>query len=406
MSPPGQSGPPVPDNRFHELESLAVTQTTIGIIINGATSRIATTQHLESALVPIRKEGGIEIGGKQVMPELILTGRDAGRLDKLASALGIERWTTDLDSALGDRDYEIFFDASVTHLRAATLMRAIEAGKHIYSEKPVAASVAEGLKLLEAAEARGLKHGAVEDKVYLPGLRKLGALMNEGFLGTIRHFRLDFGWWVFDGTDRPCQRPSWNYRHAQGGGLISDMHPHWRYVIERTLGPIRRVAAAAWTATPRRIDEEGKPYDVDVEDSTAALIELENGAIGMLTASWATRVWDDEPLTLHVDGSDGSAVAGLHHCHAQSLAQTPQVEWSPNADVGDKNRSSWVEARDPGTDKNSYRVGWEGFLAHVVAGEPFWAPLSAGIRDVQLAEACLRSDRERRWVDMQELDKG
>jgi predicted dehydrogenase len=373
---------------------------TIGIIINGATSRIASTQHLENALLPIRAEGGLEIAGRRVVPRLLLVGRDAAKLEALAHRSAIERWTTSLDEALADPDYPVLFDAAVTHLRTATLARAIEAGKHIYTQKPVAPSSADGLGLMRAAEAQGLKHGAVEDKHYLPGIRKLKSLVDEGFFGRVRHFKLEFGWWVFDGREIACQRPSWNYRHATGGGLIFDMHPHWRYVIETILGPIARVVADGWTATGERIDEAGAPYEVDVEDSTTTLIELADGARGTLFASWATRVRRDEILIFQVDGTHGSAIAGLHRCYTQPIARTPLLGWSPNADPGVDYRAQWDEVPDLAPVRNSYRIGWEGFLAHVVAGAPFEATLAAGIRDVRLAEACQQSIRERRWVDM------
>lgn len=383
-----------------------MAEQTISIIVNGATSRIASTQHLENALVPIRDEGGLDVGGTQVVPRLMLVGRDSGRVEALAKKFAIDHWTTDLDAALGDADFPVFFDAAVTHLRLATLRRAIEAGKHIYSEKPVAPSVADGLELLAAADARGLRHGAVEDKVYLPGLRKLSALSRDGFFGTVQHFRLNFGWWVFDGHEVPCQRPSWNYQRKRGGGLVFDMHPHWRYVIEDILGPMRRVVAANWTATLERVDEDGRRYDVDVEDSAAALIELESGAFGTLTASWATRVRTDEALAFQVDGTAGSAVAGQHRCFIQPAGATPSVQWSANKDLGVDYRDDWRAAPEPRDRTNSYRVGWEGFLAHVAADAPFSATLAAGVRDIQFAEACLLSGRERRWVDMDELVPG
>ncbi|NND49296.1 MAG: Gfo/Idh/MocA family oxidoreductase, partial [Rhizobiales bacterium] len=309
-------------------------------------------------------------------------------------------WTTDLEAALADPDYPIFFDAAVTHLRPDTLMRAIAAGKHVYTEKPVAPSVAEGLQLLEAAEARGLKHGAVEDKIHLTGWRKLAALVDDGFFGEVRQFRLEFGWWVYDGHDVTCQRPSWNYKKSGGGGLIFDMHPHWRYMIEAALGPIARVVSAAWTATPERVDEQGQAYKVDVEDSTAALVQLQSGAFGTINASWATRVRRDEPLEFQIDGTRGSAIVGLHHCHIQSMAETPAVKWSANAELAVDHRSEWRPAPDVPAGTNSYRVGWEGFLAHVLTDQPFSATLRAGIRDVQLAEACHQSQRAGGWVDM------
>ncbi|HET9903714.1 MAG TPA: Gfo/Idh/MocA family oxidoreductase [Xanthobacteraceae bacterium] len=378
-----------------------MTTRTVGIILNGATGRICSTQHLQNALAPICAEGGIALGEDRIVPQLLLVGRNREKLAAIARQHNVSAWTTDLDQALANPDFSIVFDAAATHARLDVLHKAIAAGKHIYTEKPVAPSAAEGLALLKAAEARGLKHGAVEDKLYLPGLQKLAYLMDIGFFGRVVNFKLEFGWWVFDGRHTPAQRPSWNYKSSGGGGLTFDMYPHWRYVIEGLLGRIRRIVSAAWTAQPERIDERGEAYQVDVDDSVSTIVELENGAFGTILSSWATRVRRDDLLMLHVDGTHGSAVAGLHRCHIQSLGETPKIAgFSVAVDLGMDYRTQWGAVPDLGPYKNPYRVGWEGFLRHVVADEPFAADLRAGLRDVALAEACRRSMAERRWVDL------
>ena len=376
---------------------------TIGIILNGATGRICSTQHLQNALAPIRDEGGLAIGDDRVVPKLLLCGRNAERVAAVALAHNVADWTTDLDTALADPAYAIFFDAAATQQRVGVLEKAIAAGKHIYSEKPVAPTVAEGLALLQQVKARGLKHGAVEDKVHLPGLQKLARLMQSGELGRVVGFRLEFGWWVFDGTGQPCQRPSWNYR-AGGGGLMLDMYPHWRYVIEAIVGRIARVSSAAWTATPERIDEQGERYRVEVDDSAATLVELESGACGTILSSWATRVRRDDLFTLQVDGTKASAIATLHHCHVQTMAHTPTVKgFSVMTDIAADYREGWTEAPPLDVYRNPYRVGWEQFLRHVVAGTPLASNFAAGIRDVQFAEACERSKAERTWIALPQL---
>ena len=373
----------------------------IGIIVNGATGRICSTQHLQNALVPLRHEGGLAVGDDRLVPRLLLVGRAAERVAAVAQQHGGVDWTTDLDAALADPAYGIFFDAAATHQRSAVLAKAIAAGRHIYAEKPVATSVAEATRLLRAAQARGLKHGAVEDKVYLPGLQKLWRLAESGFFGRIVGFRLEFGWWVFDGVEAHCQRPSWNYRRAGGGGLILDMYPHWRYVIERILGPIDRVVTVSQTATPERVDERGERYAVDVEDSSATLVALQNGAVGTILSSWATRVRRDDLLTLQVDGTHGSAIAGLHRCWTQSGRETPRVaHFSIMVDPGIDYRAGWREVEAAGPYQNPYRVSWEEFLRHVAADAPLRSDFAAGIRDVQFAEACHRSMREGTWVKL------
>jgi predicted dehydrogenase len=376
---------------------------TLGIILNGATGRIGSTQHLANALAPIRAEGGLPVGNDRVMPRVLLIGRNAEKLKALANTHGVE-WSTDLDQALSDPAFSTFFDAAATHQRHAALEKAIAAGKHIYSEKPVAPSVTDGLALLQAAQARGLKHGVVEDKLGLPGLAKLRRLAAENFFGRVVGFRIEFGWWVFDGTDVPCQRPSWNYQQKSGGGLVLDMYPHWRYVIERILGPMRRAVTALSTAIPERIDEQGERYRVDVEDTAQTIVELESGAYGTLFSSWATRVRRDDLLTFQIDGTNGSALAGLHRCWTQTSKQALNTaHFNVAQDIRADYRANWDEVPDAGTYKNPYRIGWEHFLRHLVADAPMAADFAAGIRDVQFAEACYRSAREGTWVSLDAL---
>ncbi len=374
---------------------------TIGVIVHGATGRIAATQHLKNALTPICAEGGLAAGDDRIVPKVILVGRDKARLAAIASENGGAPWTADLDQALSDPTYAVLFDAAATPQRQATLEKGIAAGKHIYAEKPVALTAAEGHALLAAITARGLKHGVVEDKQYLPGMCKLRALAEAGFFGRVTGFRLEFGWWVFDGFDpgQPCQRPSWNYR-TPGGGLMLDMFAHFRYLIEGLLGPVRRVATLAATAMPERVDETGARYEVDVEDQAMTLVELASGGTGVIIASWATRLRGDDLITFHIDGTGGSASAGLHRCYVQPLAGTPRIAASnPMIDLAIDYRAPWHEAPSAGPYRNPYRVGWEDFLRHVAAGAPLRADFTAGIRDVAFAEACGRSARERTWVE-------
>jgi predicted dehydrogenase len=376
-----------------------MSQQTIGIIVNGATGRIGSTQHLANALVPIIAEGGLPIGRDRLLPRLLLVGRNAERLAAVAQTHGVSEWTTDLDAALSSRDYSVFFDAAATAQRLSTLEKAIAAGKHVYSEKPLAPTVAQGRALLAQAQARGLKHGAVEDKLGLPGLRRLAELVHTGELGRIVGFRLEFGWWIFDGFDRPSQRRSWNYK--QGGGLVLDMYPHWRYVIEGIVGRILRVASTHWTAMLERIDEDGARYRVPVEDSAATLIELEGDVFGTIFSSWATRVRRDDLFTLQMDGSQASALATLHRCHVQRARETPTIaHFNIAKDLGIDYRNDWTELPPPGPSINPYRAGWEQFLRHVATDAPLASDFAAGIRDVAFAEACQRSMAERAWIEM------
>jgi predicted dehydrogenase len=371
---------------------------TLGIIVNGATSGIANRQHLAQALVPIIAEGGLSVGDRTVLPSLLLVGRDAGRLKAVAERFGLDAWSTDLDGALADERYPVFFDAAHTCGRAGRLRAALTAGKHVYTEKPFVADIPDGHEILALAAGRGLKVGVVEDKLFMPGLTRLRLVAESGFLGRIVNFRLDFGYWIFSHPEGPLQRPSWNYRKSEGGSLVLDMYPHWRYVVEGIVGPIRRVVTAAWTAIPTRRDESGAEYEGDTDDSTATLVELESGAFGAITSSWATRVRRDDLVVFQVDGLDGSATAGIHRCYVQSLSETPRASFDPSRDHGRDYHADWSSAPYDPPFTNGYRMGWEAFIRHVVGDMPLAADAAAGLRDVALAKACLASVEEARWV--------
>jgi predicted dehydrogenase len=376
---------------------------TIGVVIDGATGRLGTTQHLK-ALLAIRTEGGLPLkSGDRLMPEPVLLGRNAGKLAALAAASGGLRWSQDRDACLADEAVGIYFDATATGGRPERLSAALDAGKHIYTEKPLAESLEQAVALARRASDAGLKNGVVQDKLFLPGLKKLRKLYDSGYFGRVVSVRLDFGWWVFDGELIPAQRPSWNYREATGGGLILDMFAHWRYIFDRLLGPIAAVCCREITAQPRRIDEAGKPYDVDVEDHAFAIFELEGGVPAQVSSSWASRVKRDDLLQIQVDGTKGSAICGMHRCFVQPLIATPRPFFDPENPRAGNFDGDWQEMPTLDSFKNSYREGWDLFLRHVAEDSPFPSPLLEGAKGVQLAEACHQSHRERRWVELPKL---
>jgi len=376
----------------------------IKVAIDGATGRLGTTQHLK-ALLAISNEGGLPLkNGDRLMPEPLLLGRNAEKLAALAAANGGLTWSTDRDTCLADRTIAIYFDANATGGRPRRLSAAIAAGKHVYTEKPVGETLEQALDLVRQAKHAGVKNGVVQDKLFLPGLKKLRRLYDSGYFGRVLSVRLDFGWWVFDGDLIPAQRPSWNYQRASGGGLILDMFAHWRYIFDRLLGPITAVSCREMTAQPRRIDETGKPYDVDVEDHAFAIFELAGGVIAQVSSSWASRVRRDDLLQVQVDGTAGSAVCGLHRCFIQPLVATPRPFFDAERPQAAVFNDGWQEMPNLDPFKNSYREGWELFLRHVAEGAPFPSPLIEGAKGVQLAEACHQSHRERCWVDLQDLN--
>jgi predicted dehydrogenase len=377
---------------------------TIRVVIDGATGRLGTTQHLK-ALLAIRAEGGLPLkNGDRLMPEPVLLGRNAEKLAALATASGGLAWSTDGDACLADKTVDIYFDATATGGRPERLSTAIAAGKHVYTEKPLAGTVEQALALARQAKEAGIKHGIVQDKLFLPGLKKLRKLYDSGFFGRVLSVRLDFGWWVFNGEYQTAQRPSWNYKRVTGGGLILDMFAHWRYIFDRLVGPIEAVSCREMTAQPRRIDETGRPYDVDVEDHAFAIFELEGGALAQVSSSWASRVKRDDLLQIQVDGTKGSSVCGLHRCFVQPLVATPRPFFDPERPQTAVFGDEWQEMPTLDPFKNSYREGWELFLRHVAEDGAFPSPLIEGAKGVQLAEACHQSHRERRWITLNKLN--
>jgi predicted dehydrogenase len=376
----------------------------VGIILNGVTGRMGTNQHLVRSILAIRQQGGVQLSSDEnIVPEVMLVGRNENKLKALSQAHGIKNYTTDLDAALSDPQYQIYFDALTTNLRVANLRKAIAAGKDIYTEKPTATNAADALSLYQAATAAGVKHGVVQDKLWLPGLMKLKYLIDSGFFGQIFAVRGEFGYWVFDGFRQPCQRPSWNYRQEEGGGIILDMFCHWRYVIDNLFGEIKSLMALAATHIPRRVDEQGQSYDCTAEDAVYGTFELKNGVLLQFNSSWCVRVRRDDLLTLHVDGTEGSAVAGLRTCRVQSDACTPRPVWNPDIEQPIDFYAGWQEVPSNLAYENAFKAQWELFLRHVVKGTPFRWNLLEGAKGVQLAELGIQSWRERRWVDLPEL---
>ncbi|MFD0894353.1 Gfo/Idh/MocA family oxidoreductase [Luteolibacter ambystomatis] len=378
---------------------------TIGIILNGVTGRMGTNQHLVRSILAIRDQGGVVCGDTRVIPDPILTGRNADKLQGLAKKYNVERWSTDLDAVLADSYNEIFFDASGTPYRVGFLEKAIAAGKHIYCEKPTAVSLDEAVRIARVAEAAGVKNGVVQDKLWLPGLRKFQLLKEQGFFGKILSVRGEFGYWVFTGEHegQPIQRPSWNYREEDGGGMIIDMHCHWRYVIDNLFGNVNRVFCKAATHIPVRYDESGKAFDCTADDSAYAIFETETGITCQFNSSWNVRVRRDDLFTMQVDGTEGSAIVGLRKCWVQHQSVTPRPVWNPDIDSPINYYDRWTEVPDQVNFENAFKIQWELFLKHVVADEPFRWSLLDGAKGVQLAELSWKSHHEGRWIDVPEL---
>jgi len=376
----------------------------LGIIMNGVTGRMGTNQHLVRSIVAIRAQGGVPLrNGDRVMPDPILIGRNADKLRALAHAHGIERYDTDLERALANREDSVFFDAATTQMRPALLKRAIAAGKHVYCEKPIAVTLAEALDIARTAERAGIRNGAVQDKLFLPGLLKLRMLRDAGFFGRMLSVRGEFGYWVFEGDLQPPQRPSWNYRAEEGGGIILDMMCHWRYVLDNLFGAVKSVSCVGATHIPKRWDENGEPYEATADDASYATFELDGGIIATINSSWCVRVRRDDLVTFQVDGTHGSAFAGLQRCLTQQRVNTPRPVWNPDVKQPIDFHDGWEEVPDATFYDNGFKVQWERFIRHVVDDAPFPWTLREGAKGVQLVDLALQSWKERRFVDVPAL---
>ncbi len=376
----------------------------LGIILNGVTGRMGTNQHLMRSLVPLIRQGGLKLSDdKRIMPVPVLVGRNAAKLEALSGQAGGLRWSTDLDAELANEANTIYFDAQSTLQRFECVKRALRAGKHVYVEKPSAATTREALELYRLADKAGVKHGVVQDKLWLPGLLKLRSLIDQEFFGRILSVRGEFGYWVFEGGTAPAQRPSWNYRKEEGGGIISDMLCHWRYVLDNLFGAVRAVSCLGATHIPRRWDETGRAYTCTAEDAAYATFNLEGGIVAHFNSSWCVRVRRDDLLTIQVDGTHGSAVAGLRDVWIQPYAATPRPVWNPDLPQPIDFFAGWHKVPDQQEYDNAFKAQWELFLRHVVKDEPFPWTLLEGAKGVHLAEKGLESWRKRRWVEVGEM---
>ena len=379
---------------------------TVGIIMNGVTGRMGTNQHLLRSIVPIIKQGGVHYSPTEsIMPDPILVGRNAIKVEALAKRAGVAKWTTDLDAVLADPAYSVYFDAQGTTFRADAVKKAIAAGKHVYCEKPTAVTTEAALELYQVAKAAGVKNGVVQDKLWLPGFVKLKSLIDRGYFGEILSVKGEFGYWVFEGDTVPAQRPSWNYRKEDGGGMVVDMLCHWRYLIDNVFGPVQAVSCTTATHVKQRIDEAGKPFPCTADDAAYSTFRLVDGTIVHFNSSWCTRVRRDDLLTVQVDGSEGSAVATLRDVYLQPYGATPRAIWNPDIAQPIDFYDTWIKMPEQaGAYDNAFKIQWELFLRHVALDEPFRWTLLEGAKGVQLAEIGLKSHAERRWLDLPALD--
>ena len=377
----------------------------IGIIMNGVTGRMGYRQHLLRSILAIREQGGVLLStGERVQVEPLLAGRREQALREIAERHGLEHWTTDLDAAFADDRWRVFADFAMTQTRPALVRQAIAAGKDVYTEKPTAESYAEAVALAELAESAGVKNGVVHDKLFLPGLQKLKRLLDSGFFGQVLSVRGEFGYWVFEGGWQAAQRPSWNYRAEDGGGIVVDMFPHWNYVLENLFGRVESVYAKASTHISTRVDEQGRPYPATADDAAYGIFELAGGVVAQINSSWTVRVDRNELVEFQVDGTHGSAVAGLFGCRIQPRNATPKPVWNPDVPDPRDYRSDWLQVPDNDVVENGFKTQWEMFLRHVLEDAPHPYDFRSGARGVRLAEAGLRSSATGQRISLTDAD--
>jgi predicted dehydrogenase len=387
------------------MEEFSMAEQRLGLIMHGVTGRMGYNQHLVRSILAIRDQGGVVLSnGDRLVVDPIIVGRDPEKIERLAKKHGIARWSVDIDKALANPDDTVFFDAGTTLMRASLIEKAIDAGKAVYCEKPISDDLDVAVALARKAKAASVKHGVVQDKLFLPGLMKLKMLRDSGFFGKMLSVRGEFGYWVFEGDWQKAQRPSWNYRKIDGGGIILDMLCHWRYVLDNLFGEVKAVSCLGATHIPERVDEQGKRFACDTDDAAYATFELEGGVIAQINSSWTTRVRRDDLVTFHVDGTEGSAVAGLHKCFTQHRVNTPKPVWNPDQPQTMNFFDDWEEVPDNWPAENGFKAQWEMFLKHVAEDAPWTYGLDAGAKGVQLAELGLKSWAERRWHDVPKLD--
>ncbi len=386
------------------MSETSITTHRVGIIMNGVTGRMGTNQHLMRSIAEIIRQGGVKINATEyIMPDPILVGRNAAKLQKLCKMSGVEKYTTNLNEVMHDDQYSVYFDSQTTGRRADAVKQAAEAGKHVYCEKPTAVDTQTALDIYHFCQEKGVKNGVVQDKLFLPGMRKVQRLIQNGFFGKILSVRGEFGYWVYEGDTIPAQRPSWNYKKEEDGGIIVDMLCHWRYVLDGIFGKVKAVSCLGATHIPERVDEQGNKYQATADDAAYATFELENGIIAHFNSSWTVRVRRDDLLTLQIDGTKGSAVAGLRDCWIQHYGNTPKPVWNPDIKQPIDFYEGWSEVPEQEYHENAFKIQWEMFLRHVVKDEPFPYTLLEGAKGVQLAEKGLESWAKRCWVDIPSL---
>jgi predicted dehydrogenase len=370
----------------------------LGVAVLGP-GRLGET-HL-AALARLRDRGLI-VDGRQVAIVPALYGRNADRVREVAERYGVQRTSTELHELIDAPDVSVVDNCLSNHLHFEPLMRAINSGKHVFSEKPLTIELGEAVQLLEAARAAGVQHGVIQNMRFNPGPRRAGGLIEQGLVGRVFSANVLFGYMV---PRTVLNRPTWFYKKVEsGGGIVEDMMAHFFDLLRTLIGPIEAVYAVAGTAWQERCEPDGTPFSVDVEDLASVSIRFANGAVGNCFASWVRRKHEEVP-TFQIDGEDGSVYFTLNRLWSQSQAETPLFRYDARAvqtDSIDDWHSVDVERRDP------FELQLQLFLEGVAAGRatvglPTWAD---AVTNQRLIQAAYRSVAERREVAPEEISLG
>ncbi len=241
-------------------------------------------------------------------PSLLVTAcadLDADAARRKAAEFGVPR-VLSADELFADRATDVVLNLTPPKSHAAVAMRALEAGKHVYSEKPLGVTREEGRAVLDVAAARGLRVGCAPDTVLGAGVQTARHVLDGGAIGRPVAFTA-----FMMGRGHESWHPSPEFYYEPGGGPMFDMGPYYLTALMTLFGPIRRLSGAVSIALPERTitsqPKAGQRIAVRTPDHVCGTIEFANGVVGTIIQSFAT--WHptyDEAHPITVYGTDGT----------------------------------------------------------------------------------------------------
>jgi len=232
----------------------------------------------------------------------VCTRREASAREALR--IGYQRWTTDPGEVIEAEDVDIVHICTPNHLHFDALRRAIAAGKHIYCDKPVTATLEEADALARLLPAYRQKGQVALQYRFFPATLKAKQLVQSGFLGPVTHFR---GLYLHSGSADPARAVNWKSTAAAGGGVIRDLGAHIVDLLWWLVGPFQAVTCVdrIWSAQRPDADHPGQMLTVDAEEGAAALARCADGAFGVIEVSKIATGAEDE-LRFEIHGERGA----------------------------------------------------------------------------------------------------